>query len=42
MRPVALRRKAWPEPDATIMTDASKVAGEWQLYLGDDGKLYGM
>ncbi len=30
----------WPEPEAARLTDASKVFGEVDLYVGDDGKIY--
>ena len=30
----------WPEPAATILTDAAHKAGECNIYVGDDGKLY--
>ncbi len=32
----------WPEPDATTLTSASEQSGEFTLYIGDDGKIYGM
>jgi hypothetical protein len=32
----------WPEPEASELTKASKAFGEYELYVGDDGKLYGM
>ncbi len=31
----------WPEPAATRLTASSKKYGEFNLYLGDDGKIYG-
>jgi hypothetical protein len=30
----------WPEPAATILDNASKAAGERNLYVGDDGRVY--
>ncbi len=30
----------WPEPQAQLLTDASKAFGECNLYVGDDGKIY--
>jgi hypothetical protein len=30
----------WPEPAATILTDASKAFGNVDLYVGDDGLIY--
>lgn len=30
----------WPEPDASILTRLSKQAGEVNLYVGDDGRIY--
>lgn len=30
----------WPEPAATRLTEASKAAGERDLYVGDDGLIY--
>lgn len=30
----------WPEPQATELTDAAKMFGMSDLYLGDDGLLY--
>lgn len=30
----------WQEPHATALDQLSKVAGEVDLYLGDDGKIY--
>jgi len=30
----------WPEPQAEQLTAASKAFGEYNLYVGDDGKLY--
>lgn len=30
----------WPEPQATVLTDAAHTFGECSLYAGDDGKLY--
>jgi hypothetical protein len=30
----------WPEPQATLLTKASKRMGEVDLYVGDDGQLY--
>lgn len=32
---------AWKEPAASILTEAAKAAGEFNLYVGDDGKIYG-
>ncbi len=31
----------WPEEDGKKLTEASKVFGEYDLYIGDDGKVYG-
>lgn len=31
----------WPEPEATKLTDLSKTFGEYDLYVGDDGIIYG-
>lgn len=31
----------WPEPQATQLTELSKKFGEFDLYVGDDGKIYG-
>jgi hypothetical protein len=31
----------YPEPEATKLTDASKEYGEFYLYIGDDGMIYG-
>ena len=31
---------AWPEPYATELTDAERKFGTFDLYLGDDGKVY--
>lgn len=31
----------WPEPAATRLTKAAKGFGEFNLYVGDDGKIYG-
>lgn len=30
----------WPEPAATILTVAAKACGQFELYRGDDGKIY--
>ena len=30
----------WPEPYATQLTEAAKEFGEFNLYLGDDGRIY--
>jgi hypothetical protein len=30
----------WPEPYATMLTDAAKAFGEVDLYVGDDGMIY--
>jgi hypothetical protein len=30
----------WPEPQAGQLTLASKAFGEFNLYIGDDGKIY--
>jgi hypothetical protein len=30
----------WAEPAATILDNASKAAGERNLYVGDDGRVY--
>ncbi len=32
----------WPEPAATRLTDAAHAFGEYNLYIGDDGKIHGM
>ena len=31
----------WPEPHATKLDNASKQFGNVDLYIGDDGKIYG-
>lgn len=31
----------YPEPEATKLTKASKKFGEYDLYVGDDGQIYG-
>jgi hypothetical protein len=31
----------WPEPAATQLTEAAQAYGEVDLYVGDDGKIYG-
>lgn len=31
----------WPEPAATRLTDAAHRFGEFTLYIGDDGQIYG-
>lgn len=31
----------WPEPQATKLTELSKRFGEYDLYVGDDGLIYG-
>ena len=31
----------WNEPAATILTDASHAWGSFDLYVGDDGMIYG-
>lgn len=31
----------WEEPAATILTDSAHSYGEFTLYLGDDGRIYG-
>lgn len=31
----------WPEPQATRLTDAAHAFGNYDLYVGDDGKIYG-
>ncbi len=31
----------WPEPQAEALTEASKDFGEYNLYVGDDGAIYG-
>jgi hypothetical protein len=31
----------WPEPQATKLDLASRAVGEYHLYLGHDGKVYG-
>ena len=30
----------YPEPEATLLTDAAHAFGECDLYVGDDGQLY--
>lgn len=30
----------WTEPAATLMTEGSKTFGAFDLYIGDDGRLY--
>jgi hypothetical protein len=30
----------WPEPAATVLTDAAEHYGEVYLYIGDDGLIY--
>jgi hypothetical protein len=30
----------WPEPEASLLTEASRKFGEVNLYVGDDGKIY--
>ena len=32
----------WSEPSATKLTDSAHAFGEYTLYVGDDGKIYGM
>lgn len=32
----------WPEPHATILDNAAKAFGNVDLYVGDDGQIYGM
>ncbi len=32
----------WPEPQATRLTDAAMALGPFELYRGDDGKVYGV
>lgn len=32
----------WEEPAATKLTDSAHKFGEYNLYVGDDGKIYGM
>lgn len=32
----------WPEPRATELDNAAKSFGSFELYVGDDGKIYGM
>lgn len=32
----------WPEPIATALDQAAKRAGSFDLYIGDDGLIYGM
>jgi len=32
----------WPEPEATRLTKAAHAYGEYQLYVGDDGKIYAL
>jgi hypothetical protein len=32
----------WPEPAGDILTKRAKAFGEYSLYVGDDGKIYGM
>ncbi len=31
----------WPEPEATRLTENSKSYGEYNLYVGNDGLIYG-
>jgi hypothetical protein len=31
----------WDEPGATVLTDAAHAYGSFDLYVGDDGKVYG-
>lgn len=31
----------WPEPQAAKLTDACKTFGNFDLYVGDDGLIYG-
>lgn len=31
----------WPEPQAKRLTDAAHAYGSYDLYVGDDGKVYG-
>ena len=31
----------WPEPQATRLTKAAHAYGECDLYVGDDGRIYG-
>jgi len=31
----------YQEPEATILTNASHAFGEFNLYIGDDGKVHG-
>ena len=30
----------WPEPQGTILTEAARVYGESNPYIGDDGRVY--
>lgn len=32
----------WPEPLGKTLTNASQAYGEFNLYIGDDGLIYGM
>lgn len=32
----------WPEPQATRLDDAATALGQIDLYVGDDGKIYGL
>jgi hypothetical protein len=32
----------WPEPAATLLTDAARAVGELELYRGDDGLIYAL
>jgi hypothetical protein len=32
----------WPEPTATILTDAAHTWGEFDLYVGDNGLIYSL
>lgn len=32
----------WPEPQASRLTDAANSFGEYYLYVGDDGLIYGI
>ncbi len=31
----------WPEPAATRLRDNARVYGEYHLYVGDEGRIYG-
>lgn len=31
----------WPDPAATVLTDSAHAYGSFDLYVGDDGRVYG-